>query len=222
MKVFSGWSSKELVEKFIDNKCQTIIDGKGQETVFEITSSGTIEAVKVRGAPSHVISTLTGFGGPQKATADLLELGVPFDDYPKPVQLIKYLTSMIRGSDFLALDFFSGSATTAHAILQLNAEDGGSRKFVMVQLPERCADETAAFKAGYQTIAEIGKDRIRRVGQKFIASGQKIDVGFRVLKINSSNMANIYYAPTHWTELTSICSSITSSPTVRRRTCCSR
>ncbi|MDP1697903.1 MAG: site-specific DNA-methyltransferase [Xanthomonadaceae bacterium] len=198
-KVYSGWSSKELLEEFIGSKCQEIFDAKGQATVFEVTSTGAVEAVKVRGEPSHVISVLTGFGGPQKATADLLELGVPFDDYPKPVGLIKYLSSMVRDNDFIAVDFFSGSATTAHAILQLNAEDGGSRKFVMVQLPEPCEESTAAFKAGYTTIAEIGKDRIRRAGKKIVEGdaheGWNKDIGFRVLKIDTSNMADVFYAP---------------------------
>lgn len=194
-KVYSGWSSKELLEEFIGNKCQSIFDAKGQETVFQLTSTGAIEAVKVRGEPSHVISMLTGFGGPQKATADLLEIGVPFDDYPKPVGLIKYLASMIRENDFITVDFFSGSATTAHAILQLNAEDGGSRKFIMVQLPEPCDESTGAFKAGYKTIAEIGKDRIRRAGKKINENNKRLDIGFRVLKIDTSNMADVYYVP---------------------------
>lgn len=193
-KVYSGWSSKELLEEFIGNKCQAIFDAKGQETVFEITSTGAIEAIKVRGEPSHVISMLSGFGGPQKATADLLELGVPFDDYPKPVELIKYLLSMVREKDFIAVDFFSGSATTAHAILKLNAEDDGCRRFIMVQLPEPCYENTEAFKAGYKTIAEIGKDRIRRAGEQ-IGEGRQLDVGFRVLKIDTSNMADVYYMP---------------------------
>lgn len=199
VKVYSGWSSKDLLEEFIENKCQAVFDAKGQATVFEITSTGAIEAVKVRGEPSHVISMLTGFGGPQKATADLLEIGVPFDDYPKPLGLIKYLSSMVRSTDFVSIDFFSGSATTAHAILQLNAEDGGNRKFIMIQLPEPCGENTAAFKAGYKTIAEIGKDRIRRAGEK-VLEGEchdewNRDIGFRVLKVDSSNMVDVFYTP---------------------------
>jgi len=199
VQVYSGWSSKELLEAFIENDCQEIFDAKGQATVFEITSTGAIEAVKVRGEPSHVISMLTGFGGPQKATTDLLEIGVPFDDYPKPVGLIKYLASMIRSPEFLALDFFSGSATTAHAIIQLNAEDGGNRRFIMVQLPELCDENTAAFKASYKTIAEIGKERIRRAGKKVLAGkchdGWSKDIGFRVLKVDASSLADVYYTP---------------------------
>ena len=199
MKVYSGWSSKDLLEEFIKNKCQEVLDAKGQVTVFEITLTGAIEAVKVRGEPSHVISMLTGFGGPQKATADLLEIGVPFDDYPKPVGLIKYLSSMVRSTDFVAIDFFSGSATTAHAILQLNSEDGGNRKFIMIQIPEPCDENTVAFKAGYKTIAEIGKGRIRQAGEKILEGecheGWDRDIGFRVFKTDSSNMADVYYTP---------------------------
>ncbi|MCC8555236.1 site-specific DNA-methyltransferase [Xanthomonas hortorum pv. vitians] len=198
-KVYSGWSSKELLEEFIEKNCQPILDAKGQETSFELSSSGAIEAVKVRGEPSHVISMLTGFGGPQKATADLSYIGVPFDDYPKPVELIKYLASMIRGNDFIAVDFFAGSATTAQSILQLNAEDEGSRRFIMVQLPEPCNENTEAFKAGHKNIADISKERIRRVAEKIgaevVASKQELDLGFRVLKIDTSNMADVYYSP---------------------------
>lgn len=200
-KVYSGWSSKDLLEEFISNKCQEVFDAKGQSTTFELTSTGAIEAVKSRGEPSHVISMLTGFGGPQKATADLQKLGIPFDDYPKPVGLIKYLASMVRGDDYIAVDFFAGSATTAHAILQLNAEDGGHRRFVMAQLAEPCDENTHAFKAGYKTIAEISKERIRRAGAKIKADNadkdgiDKLDTGFRVLKIDTSNMADVYYRP---------------------------
>ena len=196
-RVYSGWSSKELLEEFIDKNCKPVLDAKGQETVFEITPTGAIEAVKVRGEPSHVISLLTGFGGPQKATADLLELGVPFDDYPKPVGLVKYFASMIRDTDFIAVDFFAGSATTAHATIQLNAEDGGNRRFIMVQLPELCAETSEAFKAGYKTIAEVSKERIRRAGRRIAAdlANGALDTGFRVLKIDASNMADVYYAP---------------------------
>ena len=97
------------------------------------------------------------------------------------------------------LDFFSGSATTAHAVMQLNAEDGGHRKFIMVQLPEACAEGSEAAKAGFKNICEIGKERIRRAGAKIAAenttSAPNLDIGFRVLKLDSSNMADVYYSP---------------------------
>ena len=100
--------------------------------------------------------------------------------------------------DFFILDFFSGSATTAHAVMQLNAEDGGHRKFIMVQLPEPCDEQSEAYKAGYKNICEIGKERIRRAGEKIKAenglAAQNLDIGFRVLKLAESNMKDVYYA----------------------------
>lgn len=198
-KVYSGWSSKELLLDFINNNCKEVKDLKGQPTRFEIIQTGAIEAIKLRGQPSHVISMLTGFGGPQRATAEIQEVGVIFDDYPKPLDLIKYFIKMNRGDDFLVLDFFAGSATTAHAVMKINADDGGKRKFIMVQLPEPCNEKSEAFKAGYKTIAEISKKRIRRAGKKILEGecheGWDKDIGFRVLKVDSSNMADVYYTP---------------------------
>jgi len=199
--VYSGWSSKDLLLDFISNDCNEVMDAKGQLTKFELTANGAIEAVKVRGEPSHVISMLTGFGGPQSATSDINALGVAFDDYPKPVGLIKYLISMNRDNDFIVVDFFSGSSTTAEAVISLNAEDEGCRQFIMIQLDEPCEPGSRAFANGYKNIAEIGKERIRRAGKKIKADNvpktgvQKIDIGFRVLKIDTSNMAEVYYTP---------------------------
>ena len=99
----------------------------------------------------------------------------------------------------IVLDFFSGSATTAHAVMQLNAEDGGHRKFIMVQLPEKCDEASEAYKAGYKNICEIGKERIRRAGDKIKSESpmttQDLDIGFRVLKLDDTNMKDVYYAP---------------------------
>lgn len=199
VQLFSGWSSKDLLESFIDHNCHPILDAKSQETVFEITSTGAIEAVKVRGKPSHVVSMLAGFGGSQKATAELEELGVIFDDYPKPTELIKYFASMINCNDFIAMDFFAGSGSTAQAIMKLNAEDGGSRRFILVQLPEACNEKSEAFKTGFKTIAEISKQRLRLSGAQILEqiknSDWNTDVGFRVLKIDTSNMTDVYYNP---------------------------
>ncbi len=197
--VYSGWSSKELLVEFIESEFCEILDAKGQKTAFEITKTGAIEAVKVRGESSHVISSLSGFGGPQKATAELEELGIAFDDYPKPLELLEYLAGMNRGDDFIALDFFAGSASTAHALMNFNKRDGGNRKFILVQLPEECGEHTSAFKNGHRTIAEISKERIRRAGAKVLEGecheNWNKDVGFRVLKIDTSNMQDVYYAP---------------------------
>ena len=118
---------------------------------------------------------------------------------PKPVDLIKWCVNLHFKNDVTVLDFFSGSATTAHAVMQLNAEDGGKRKFIMVQLPEVCAENTEAYKAGYKNICEIGKERIRRAGQKIKEENplttQDLDIGFRVLKCDSSNMEDVYFTP---------------------------
>jgi len=120
--------------------------------------------------------------------------------FPKPVSILYRLISMYKiNSSEIILDFFSGSATTAHAVMQLNAEDGGNRKFIMVQLPEACDEKSEAYKAGYKNICEIGKERIRHVGKKIKAENpmttQNLDVGFRVLKLDSSNMEDVYYNP---------------------------
>ena len=117
----------------------------------------------------------------------------------KPVDVITYLINMTLDDDSVILDFFSGSATTAHAVMQLNAEDGGHRKFIMVQLSEKCDETSEAYKAGYKTICEIGKERIRRAGDKIKSESpmttQDLDIGFRVLKLDDTNMKDVYYAP---------------------------
>ena len=116
--------------------------------------------------------------------------------YPKPTTLLKHLISMFYLDNEIILDFFAGSATTAHAVMQLNAEDGGNRKYIMVQLPEPCDENSEAYKAGYKTIAEIAKERIRRAGKKIKEeTGADIDYGFRVYRVDSSNMKDVYYAP---------------------------
>ena len=110
-------------------------------------------------------------------------------------------TILSKRNDDIILDFFSGSATTAHAVIQLNAEDGGNRKFIMVQLPEKTGEKSEACKAGYKNICEIGKERIRRAGKKIKEENadkdgiDKLDIGFRVLKLDSSNMEDVYYSP---------------------------
>ena len=157
--------------------------------------------------------------GNKKATRDIRSL---FDskkvfDFPKPVSVLLKALRIASNKDSIILDFFSGSATTAHAVMQLNSEDGGSRRYIMVQLSEETDPSTEAFKAGYKNICEIGKERIRRVakeitkGNKPISQGlfdtqeeqkPKLDVGFRVLKLDSSNMEDVYYKPEDSSEAT--------------------
>ena len=147
----------------------------------------------------------------QDGTKEIQELlGRGIFDFPKPTSLIKYFLSLRfndkEDTDFYVLDFFSGSASTAHAVMKLNAEDGGRRKFIMVQLPETCKEGTEAYKAGYKNICEIGKERIRRAGKQILeelktkngdlfSEDVSLDIGFRDLKLDSSNMNDVYYTP---------------------------
>lgn len=145
-------------------------------------------------------------------------LGASMFNYSKPITLCTNLLKQVSHKNAIILDFFSGSATTAHAVMQLNAEDGGNRKFIMVQLPEITDKNSEAYKAGYNTICEIGKERIRRAGKKIkneLAAKQQenglfteqeekqtLDIGFRVVKLDSSNMADIYYSPAEYDQQT--------------------
>lgn len=144
--------------------------------------------------------------GNKKATRDIRNI---FDtnkvfDFPKPLGVLTKILSIGANSDSIILDFFSGSATTAHAVLKLNAEDGGHRKFIMVQLPEVTDEKSEARKAGYENICQIGEERIRRAGEKVKAEaglqGQDLDIGFRVLKLDSSNMEDVFYTPEDFSE----------------------
>ena len=140
----------------------------------------------------------------RQSKKDLQALGIPFD-FAKPVDLIKFLINIVDDTrDSIILDFFSGSATTAHAVMQLNVEDNGNRKFVMVQIPEETETKSEAYKAGYKNICEIGKERIRRAGAKIKEENgmmaQNLDIGFRVLKLDSSNMQEVYYNPSAMTQ----------------------
>ena len=131
-------------------------------------------------------------------------LGRKIFDFPKPKELIKRIVSLIvngnEGKNSIVLDFFSGSATTAHAVMQLNAEDGGHRKYILVQLPEETEKESEAYQAGYKTICDIGEERIRRAGRKIkedagLTAPADLDIGFRCLRLDESNMKPVYYTP---------------------------
>lgn len=154
-------------------------------------------------APGNLWSEIEGN---KKATRDVRGL---FDtkkvfDFPKPIGVLTKCISIGANKDSIILDFFSGSATTAHAVMKLNAEDRGNRKFIMVQLPEVTSADTEAYKAGYKNICEIGKERIRRAGKKIKEDSplttQTLDTGFRVLKLDSSNMQDVYYTPSEFNE----------------------
>lgn len=152
------------------------------------------------GVTPMTVWTFDEVGHGQEATRELRDLmdGAVFTS-PKPLRYITRFLQIGTSKNSTVLDFFSGSATTAHAIMKLNAEDGGKRKFIMVQLPELTDEKSEAHKAGYKTICQIGEERIRRAGKKIKEEaglqGQDLDTGFRVLKLDSSNMEDVFYTP---------------------------
>lgn len=133
VRVASGWSSKSILQSFIANGFQAVPDSKGQATRFVITASGAIESIKERGRASHVISVLSGFGSPQTQSAMLATMKLKFP-FPKPVALVKYLLSLVDDRHCIVLDSFAGSGTTAQAVMELNAADGGERHYVLVEM----------------------------------------------------------------------------------------
>ncbi len=152
------------------------------------------------GAPSTLIpkEMMSIYNVGTQCVQDLFN-GVRVFENVKPVDVITYMMNMLSSGSDTILDFFSGSATTAHAVMQLNAEDGGKRKFIMVQIPEETDEKSEAYKAGYKNICEIGKERIRRAGAKIKEenglTAQNLDTGFRVLKCDTSNMKEVFYKP---------------------------
>lgn len=187
--------SKEKFKEFVkDNRIWFGKDGNNVPSIKRFLSE-----VKQSVTPM-TIWKYSEVGHSQDAKQNLKKLfdGKSFFDYPKSVELIKRCIQLYSNESSIILDFFSGSATTAHAVMQLNTEDGGKRKFIMVQLPEKTDEKSEAFKAGYKNICEIGKERIRRAGEKIKEeaglNGQGLDIGFRVLKLDSSNMKDIYYS----------------------------
>jgi len=184
------WSPEVMKQKIESGEIRFTPDGTGIRRRTYLQDMGGLP-------PSTLWIDLEQTGHNRQAKYELVKL-MPEDvfDTPKPVKLLKYILRLAsKDSSGVVLDFFAGSATTAHAVLQLNAEDGGSRRFVMVQLPEPCVEGSDAFNAGYKSIAEISKERIRRAGKEIGASNKQVDIGFRVLKVDTSNMADVYYAP---------------------------
>ena len=190
---------KKTFEQYVkDNRIWFGSDGNNVPSIKRF-----ITEVK-QGMTPMTVWKYTEVGHSQDAAQKLKKLfdGKAFFDYPKSVELIKRCLQLYTDNNCYVLDFFSGSATTAHAVMQLNAEDGGHRKFIMVQLPEVTDEKSEAYKAGYKTICEIGKERIRRAGAKIKEeaglTAQNLDVGFRVLKCDTSNMKTVYYNPAEY------------------------
>lgn len=197
---------------FIKSDQTSLVTATNTQATWNIYNKLWLNEQKEKGiVPGNFIA---GFENRQSA-AEMKKLDIPFD-YAKPVRLLIYLIKLCtKKKDCTILDFFFGSATTAHAVMQLNAEDGGHRKFIMVQLPEKTDEKSEAYKAGYKNICEIGKERIRRAGKQILSAGGQLsmdgvrldtnstlntpnstlDVGFRCLRLDSSNMENVYYTP---------------------------
>lgn len=189
-------SKKAFKERLMDNRIWFGPDGNSVPAMKRFLSE-----LRKTGITPMTIWKHTEVDHSQGATQKLAKLfdGKKYFDYPKPVDLLQRIVSLYSEQECIILDFFSGSATTAHAVMKLNAEDGGKRKFIMVQLPEECDEKSEAYKAGYKNICEIGKERIRRAGKKVKEESplttQDLDIGFRVLKLDSSNMEDVYYTP---------------------------
>lgn len=193
------WEKKRLYDAY--NKGEIVINEKnGKYSVRFKQYLRDENGVMRKGKPLSLLTFVFNQDG-TKEMEELLGRGV--FDFPKPTELIKYFLSLrineIEDNEYTVLDFFSGSSTTAHAVMRQNAEDNGKRKFIMVQLPEVTDEKSEAYKAGYKNICEIGKERIRRAGQKIKEDSplttQDLDTGFRVLKCDTSNMKDIYYSP---------------------------
>ena len=187
-----GWiHGKERYEQEIKEGLVRIIPKSGGGWSVQFKQYLNINGKKPR-------SMTMDFGGSIEGKADIGRLfeNEKIFSYPKSVKFVSTLLNTIDDKKAIILDFFSGSATTAHAVMQLNAEDGGHRKFIMVQLPEVCNEKSEAAKAGYKTICDIGEERIRRAGKKIKEeTGAEIDYGFRVFRVDSSNMQDVYYRP---------------------------
>lgn len=208
VEIESGWSAREQFDKFMreDNNWQPVKDTKGQDTKFYLQESGTIESVKDRGFKSHVLSLLQNFGGPQSATGELNALGVYGFDYPKPTQLIEYLIKMNNCNDCIVLDFYAGSGTTGHALVNCNIADAGKRKFILVQFPEAIPATHIASKHGYKKISEQTIARNKAVHDRIKESyngkiitpedQQQLDqLGFKVFTLSKSSFPRVDFAP---------------------------
>ena len=209
VEIESGWAARGQFDAFMneENNWRPVKDTKGQDTTFVLLESGTIECVKDRGFKSHVISLLQNFGGTQSATSELSALGIYGFDYPKPTKLIEYLIRMNNCDDCIILDFFAGSGTTGHAVVNCNLQDGGGkRKFILVQFPEAISAKHAAAKHGYKKISDQTIALNKAVYDKVKASyagklitpedQQQLDqLGFKVFKLSKSSFPRVDFAP---------------------------
>ncbi|HBD7328263.1 site-specific DNA-methyltransferase [Legionella pneumophila] len=197
VEIEAAWTMKEMILKWLNG--EEVYDQKGQKlNRFYFKSNGVLQYEKTKGT-THPKSIIEGFSTKQGSN-QLIELfGENYFSFPKPVNLISFLIELATSGSDIILDFFAGSSTTAHAVISSNISDNSSRKFIMIQLPESCNSNSEAYKSGFHTIADISKERICQVGKKIKAQYanssniEKLDLGFRVLKVDSSNMADVYY-----------------------------
>lgn len=191
----SGWSSKDLLLDYINNGFNPLSDAKGQETSFYLTNTGAVYVSKVRSeSQSHVLTALNNMGTVQAEAKKLEEIGIVFD-YPKPRELLEYLICIGSSDDSLILDFFSGSCGIAHAVFIANLKHSSKRRFICVQLPEPCKDDSEEFRRGFRTVAEIGKKRIiatidemeKSNTDKIGINNNVLDMGVRIFKLDKSN-----------------------------------
>jgi len=197
-RVESGWSSRNLLDLFIGNGCVPILDAEGKETWFAMTPTGAVYGFKKRAeAQGHVLSVIRNVGTTKQNSGMLAAWGIDFP-YPKPLRLIQYIIEVATAQDpeAMVMDFFPGSGTTAHAVLTANSRDRGRRTYCLVQLPERIAEGTLNCDNGFRTIADLTKERVRRVVEQLNQedserlapeAGTKPDRGFRVFKLAESN-----------------------------------
>lgn len=192
------WSEESIKEKISTG-----------EIKFKDDNSGIIRKIYLCDQPGRTPENLwegQRFGTTRQAAAMIKELfdGVQVFDTPKPHELIEAMLQLASEKDSVILDFFAGSGTTAHAVMDFNAHDGGNRKYILVQVAEPCSEKSAAYMAGYQTISDIAKERIRRSAQMIMNENplltQELDVGFRVFKLDESNMNDVYYSAGEYTQ----------------------
>ena len=254
-RIYGGFANRNKLKEFIDNDFKPI-DQDGTPISFYININAAVRYRKENVESRNILSVLRNLGTTEKSKTSLKNIGIDFS-YPKPTDLISYLAKIgCYDKNSIILDFFSGSASTAHAVMQINMEDGRSRKHIMVQIPETIDEKSEAFKAGYQNICEIGKERIRRAGNKIVEEQkaklaqlqakslvlnkkisvlnnplfmddnheaealikeqgelqsqikelakriENLDIGFRVYRLDSSNMKDVYYTPKRYSQET--------------------
>lgn len=209
VEITSGWAARAQFDQFMseENNWEPVKDTKNQNTRFVLTNTGGIDCIKDRGIKSHVISVLQNLGGTQTATSELECLGIYGFRYPKPTQLLEYILKLDNNKDSIILDFYAGTGTTGHAVTNLNAKDGGSRKYILVQFPVALSSENKeAINRGFKKISDITIARNKAVSEKIKASyggrlitpedQQQIDqLGFKVFTLTKSSFPRTDFAP---------------------------